>query len=108
LNEHFLQVVKRAADEKKAVNTVVVSADPSGLCEVHVICSADNTRHSVAIADEIEAQVAKNFGQKPMAIEGRNTGHWIALDYGSMIVHIFLESLRDYYAIEELWKKRLS
>ena len=41
----------------------------------------------------------------PIAIEGKQSGHWILVDYGDTIIHIFLNSIRDYYAIDTLWKK---
>ena len=56
-----------------------------------------------AICASVEEAVKGEFSRRPLAIEGKQTGHWILIDYGSVIVHIFLDEIRDYYAIENLW-----
>lgn len=99
------EAVAVAAD-KKAVRPVLIDLrGVSDLCDFQFICSGENERQTRAIADAIEERCKKVAGVRPVAIEGKQTGNWILLDYGSTLIHIFFNNLRDYYAIEELWPK---
>lgn len=100
----LVKVIAKAADDRKALRIVVQDlSKKSDICEYQVICSGTNDRQTQAICSAIEDAVRQKAGRKPLAIEGKQTGHWILLDYGNVIVHVFLEELRDYYALEELW-----
>jgi sulfatase maturation enzyme AslB (radical SAM superfamily) len=61
------------------------------------------SEHTKALIDEIEEKVAKNCGVKPISIEGRANLSWVLMDYGSVVVHVFLPETRDYYRLERLW-----
>lgn len=67
------------------------------------VTSGRNDRQVRALADEIERQVELALDVKPTRIEGLTTGEWVALDYGDVIVHVFLEAAREYYDLEHLW-----
>lgn len=67
-----------------------------------VICSARSDRHARAIYDLIWDELALE-GKKPMSSEGVEAGQWILVDYGSVVVHIFFEPVREFYALERLW-----
>lgn len=100
------QIAASAAVDKKAGRISLL--DVRGLtdmCDAALICSSDNERQSAAIADAIEERCRKVAGLKPYAVEGKQVGNWILMDYGSFIVHIFLSSARDYYALDSLWPK---
>ena len=75
------------------------------MCEIALICSADNERQAAAIADAVVEQCRKTAGVKPIAVEGKEVGNWVLIDYGSLVVHIFLTAARDYYALDSLWPK---
>ncbi|MBI2602649.1 MAG: ribosome silencing factor [Deltaproteobacteria bacterium] len=97
---------KQAALEKKATNIVLLDvAGKSDICEYHFVCSGDNNRQTIAIADAVEAKLRQGMKIVPFAIEGKNAGHWIAMDYGNTVIHVFHKDLRDFYAIEEIWPK---
>lgn len=102
-----LEVAKNAAlgaHEKKAARIVVQDLKGSSdMCEYQVICSAENDRQTKAIAQAIEDRCLQMFGTKPIAIEGKQSGHWILLDYGNVLIHIFFSQIRDYYALETMW-----
>ena len=67
-----------------------------------VVCSARSDRHARAIYDAIwDAMSFK--GLKPLSAEGVDAGQWVLADYGSVVVHIFYEPVRDFYALERLW-----
>lgn len=72
-----------------------------------VIASAANDRLVRAIVDEIERQVGEaagiNGNTKPLRVEGRNERRWVLMDYGDVVVHVFLQEVRDYYELERLW-----
>jgi ribosome-associated protein len=83
------------------VGDVLVVADE------FVIASAANDRLVRAIVDEIERQVGEAEGisgnTKPLRIEGRDERRWVLMDYGDVVVHVFLQEVRDYYELERLW-----
>ena len=74
----------------------------SSVCDYFVIASGDADVHVRAIADAIEEGLKKN-GHAPYHFEGKTEGNWILLDYIDVVVHIFQESTRCYYALERLW-----
>ncbi len=92
------------ADEKLGGDTVVL--DLRGLQETFdaiVVTSGRNDRQVRAIADEIEHQVERSLDVKPSRVEGLTTGEWVAIDYGDVIIHVFLDAAREYYDLEHLW-----
>ncbi len=95
-----------AAADKKAVRPVLLDLrGQSDLCDYQFICSGENERQTRAIADAIEQRCKEKGGTRPVAVEGKQTGNWILMDFGGVMVHIFYNHLRDYYGIEQLWPK---
>jgi ribosome-associated protein len=68
-----------------------------------VIASAGNDRQVKAIVEEVEHQVAEAGMAKPLRVEGLDDRHWVLLDYGDVVVHVFLDETREYYELERLW-----
>jgi ribosome-associated protein len=100
----IIKLIASAAADKKATRIVVQKIEgKSSLCDYQVICSGSNERQTQAIAGHIDEVLRLKKAGKPLAVEGKQTGHWILMDYGHTMVHIFLDSIRDYYAIERLW-----
>jgi ribosome-associated protein len=98
------QIAAAAAVDKKAGRVSLMDLHGlSDMCDIVLICSAENEKQSAAIADAIEDHCKKIAGVKPYVVEGKQVGNWILMDYGSLIVHIFLVAARDYYAIDSLW-----
>lgn len=98
------RVAARAADEKKGDETVVLEVgEVLGIADAFVITSAGNDRLVRTIAEEVEAQVKAHGGPAPVRIEGRQDGRWVLMDYGDVIVHVFLDEARRYYDLERLW-----
>ena len=94
----------RAADAKGGHDVVVLEVGPVlAVCEHFVIASGSNTRQVRTIADEVEDRVAKAGGPRPIRVEGKNDLQWVLLDYGDLVVHVFLEETRQYYDLERLW-----
>jgi len=102
----LVQAAAAACEDKKAQNTRILELDPveSGLADFFLVTSASNDRQAVAIADEIELRLKRNFGVMPNAVEGRRVGEWILLDYVDFVAHVFLAERREFYDIERLRK----
>lgn len=103
--KELVDSIVAASQEKKARDIVVLDmrALPGSICQYFVICEGNTPTQVTAIADEISEYVRKNINDKPISIDGLNEGRWVGMDYGTVIVHIFIPELRDYYAIEQLW-----
>lgn len=88
---------------KKALDVVVMNIGLSSvICDYFVIASAKTTVHTRAIAESIIVELKEN-GLAEKKIEGFKEGAWILLDYGSVVVHVFLEELRKFYDLEGRW-----
>ena len=101
--EELAEILGRLADDKKAVDTVVM--DLGGLTDIadyFVIAGGTSERHVRTIADGIREGM-KEKQVRPLATEGYEEGRWVILDFQSVIVHIFLASLRELYDLESLW-----
>jgi len=97
-------IAARAADAKKGEDILVLDvADIIGIVECFVITSASNTRMVRSIVDEVEHQIFEETGEKPRAVEGLRDASWVLLDYGDLVVHVFLDETREYYGLERLW-----
>jgi len=76
----------------------------AGLSDFFLVTSATNDRQAIAISDEVEHRLKKEFGVFPNSVEGRRKGDWILLDYVDFVVHVFLTERRAFYDIERLRK----
>ena len=89
--------------QKKAKEIVVLNLkEISAFTDYMIICSGTSEREVQAIAQAIQ-QFLKKAEIRPLGIEGENNGQWILLDYDDIVISIFQESLRSFYAIENLW-----
>jgi ribosome-associated protein len=102
----LVQAAAQVCEEKKGEDTRILELDPidSGLSDFFLLTSASNDRQAIAIADEIEYRIKKEFGVFPNSVEGRRQGEWILLDYVDFVVHVFLTERRAFYDIERLRK----
>ena len=102
----LVQVAAQAAEDKKGEDTRILALDAadSGLADFFLITSATNNRQTLAIADEIELRIKRQYGIYPNSVEGRRQGEWILLDYIDFVVHVFLAEKRAFYDIERLRK----
>jgi len=94
----------RAADEKQAID--IQAFDLRGvtsIADAFVICHGRNPRQNQTIADEIEKQL-KAQGDRPIAVEGFSNAEWILMDYGALIIHVFIEKAREYYGLDRLYR----
>ncbi|HYA69656.1 MAG TPA: ribosome silencing factor [Acidimicrobiales bacterium] len=94
----------QAADEKLGQNTVVLAmGDLLGVTDAFVITDGRNSRQVRTIVEDVERRVKERTGRVPLAIEGVHDLHWVLMDYGDFLVHVFLDETRAYYDLERLW-----
>ncbi len=99
-----------ACEDKKAEDIRILALDPaeSGLSDYFLICNGTNDRQNVAITDEIEIRLKRDFGVYPNSVEGRRQGEWILMDYVDFIVHVFSAEKRAFYGLERLRKSAVT
>ena len=103
-SDRWAVLAAQAAASKKGIDPVVLAVgDVLAITDSFVIVSATNPRQVRTIADEIERQIGEAGGPKPLRIEGLDDLHWVLVDYGEFVVHVFLQPTRDYYELERLW-----
>ncbi|SPJ15173.1 conserved hypothetical protein [Syntrophobacter sp. SbD2] len=89
----------------KALNLVIMDVSRfSSFADYFIICSGKSGRQVQGIADNIENEL-KTKGLKPLGIEGKREGHWVLMDYGDVIIHVFYEPVRCFYDLESLWSE---
>ncbi len=101
--EAVVRIAARAALEKKAVDLTVLDLQGlSGIADFFLLCSARSTPHADTIAEAVRITLRAE-GARPRHTEGSAESGWLLLDYGDVVVHVFLEETRRFYALERLW-----
>jgi ribosome-associated protein len=102
----LLLAAAAACEDKKAEDIRILALDPSesGLTDYFLICNGTNDRQNIAIVDEIELRLKRDFATYPNSIEGRRQAEWILMDYVDFIVHVFSAEKRAFYGLERLRK----
>jgi ribosome-associated protein len=95
----------RAADEKKGRNILVLEVGKVlGIADLFVVLDAPNRRLVRTLVDEIEQAIRRATGRSPRRVEGLREQQWVLLDYGDVVVHVFLDEIRRFYEIERLYR----
>jgi len=103
-SERWAILAAQAASSKKATDPVVLAVgDVLSITDFFVIASGSNPRQVRTIAEEVEEQIRFAGGPNPLRIEGLDDLHWVLVDYGEFVVHVFLQETREYYELERLW-----
>ncbi|MDX1708116.1 MAG: ribosome silencing factor [Desulfobacterales bacterium] len=98
-----LDVFIEAVTKKKALNLVVLDVQNlTSIADAFIICSGKSNRQVNAIADAAIDHLKKHK-IKPLSVEGTGEGHWVLLDYGDVVIHIFYEPVREFFDLEGLW-----
>src|SRR5262245_47579235 len=96
--------IARIADAQHGSNVLVMQVgDVLGVTEYFVIVSASNRRLVRTLVDEIEIQAREASGRSPLRSEGEREQQWVLVDYGDVVVHVFLAEIREFYEIERLY-----
>lgn len=104
LDHAIAQRIANILDDKKANN--IIALNVSGMtvvCEYMVIASGRSVPHVKALYDAVYEELNEQLSLTPRRSEGVNEGHWIVMDYGGIVVHIFHPEERAYYNLERLW-----
>lgn len=100
----LLQAVADAAWERKAFDLEALRVnDLVGYTDYFIVCSGTSDRQVNAIASSIEKSLRKFHKTKPNGVEGRESGHWVCMDYVDVVVHVLYQPVREYYELEKLW-----
>lgn len=88
---------------RKALDVVMMDVgDLTSLADTFIVCSGRSNRQVTAIAEHIRTELKKR-GIAPLSIEGLKEGHWVLMDYGSIVIHVFYDPVRGFYDLEGLW-----
>lgn len=100
----WARTAAQAASAKGGEETVIIEVGAVlAITDAFVITSGRNTRQVKTIAEEVEARLKADGGITPLRVEGLGDSQWILLDYGDIVVHVFLDETREYYDLERLW-----
>ena len=103
-DEKLLIEIINAALEKKAEKLVVLEIrEKTSIADYFVICSGNSSTQTKAISEAIEEKVEENQNIRLLRREGSQQGRWILLDYGYIIVHVFMPEEREFYNLERFW-----
>lgn len=98
-----LDLFVKAVLGKKAESVVVLDVRGlTSIADAFIICSGRSNRQVSAVADHVE-RFLKKEGIRPLSVEGRKEGHWVLMDYGQIIIHVFYTETRAFYDLEGLW-----
>lgn len=92
-------------DDLKAKNiTVLDVSKQSTITDTMIICTGTSKTHVRSIAEHVVVS-AKDAGEQPLGVEGRDSSEWVLVDLGSVILHVMQEQTRAYYELEKLWSE---
>ncbi len=102
--EQLALILAEEALETKAQDLKIL--DLSGrvsYTDYFILATATSNRQAQAIADRIYLRAKKELGKLPISMEGQPEGEWTLIDYGDVVVHVFLNEARNYYGLDEMW-----
>ena len=95
--------VTKALDEKKGMDIKLLKIDRvSSLADYFLICTGTSNTHVKTLCDYAEYTL-ENLGENMLGREGHRGNSWELLDYGTIVIHVFTEEAREFYALERLW-----
>jgi ribosome-associated protein len=101
--ERALLAAHAAAAKKGDDIAVLDVGEIISIIECFVLVSATNTRQTRTIVSEVQDALREYDGSRPIGVEGLDDATWILLDYGDIVVHVFLDETRAYYDLDRLW-----
>ena len=104
-NNKLLNNIISGIQEKKGKNITIIDLKGiSGVvCDFFVICEGNTPTQVAAVAESVEHVVKTDTEESPIRVQGQQLAEWVGIDYGDIIVHIFIPEKRNYYNIENLW-----
>ena len=103
--KQLVTTITKGIQEKKGSNIVIadLSSIEGTICKYFVICQGNSPAQVEAITESIGDFARNEMNEKPSAVAGLDNAQWVAMDYGDVLVHIFLPDVREFYDLEHLW-----
>lgn len=103
--QQVLRAIVDACEEAKGKDLAVLDvSEVFGLADYFVIVSGKSDRQVQGVSNKIQEHLGR-YRVYPASVEGYDKAHWVLMDYGDIVVHVFYESAREYYDLESLWMK---
>jgi len=104
-SEELARYIVDVVEDKKAQDIVLLDLRPDVvIADFFVICNGTGDRQLKALTDHVREKVKEKYGQLPFSTEGTPDSGWMLMDYGSVVLHVFVEERRTYYNLEGLWR----
>jgi ribosome-associated protein len=102
-SENILAATLEILDDNKAEDVVVVNLrGKSSVCDSMVICSGRSSRQVASVSDKLVEELKHRLGVLS-SVEGKETGDWVLIDAGDVVVHVFRPEVREFYQLEKMW-----
>ncbi|MDD3877122.1 MAG: ribosome silencing factor [Bacteroidales bacterium] len=104
-SQKLAELIVESLLQKKGIDVISINFKgmSNAITDYFIICHGSSTTHVEALADNVYDNVKKESGEKPWHVEGKSNAEWVLLDYINVVVHVFLDSAREFYKIEKLW-----
>ena len=101
----LVDTITRGIQEKKGANIVIANLKgiDGAICNYFIICQGSSPAQVEAITESIGDFARKELNEKPERVAGLENAQWVAMDYGDVLVHIFVPDMREFYDLEHLW-----
>lgn len=101
----LVNTIVKGIQEKKGLGIVVadLSSVEGAICRFFVICQGGSPAQVEAITESVGDMAREQLHEKPARVVGLENAQWVAMDYGDVLVHVFLPDVRKYYDLEHLW-----
>lgn len=101
----LVETIVDSIEDKKAEDITILDMREieNAVSEFFIICSGGSTTQVSAIASSVERKVRSEVKERPLHSEGSQNSQWILLDYGNVVVHVFLKGIREFYDLESMW-----
>ena len=95
-------VTEKIEDMKGRDIVTLEISKKSSFADYMLVCSGNSKRHVRSIAENVVVEM-KRAGQRPLSIEGQESGEWVLVDLGEVVLHVMQDETRDFYQLEKLW-----
>lgn len=105
--KEMAETIQKILDDKKGIDIQVINLEgKTVLADYFVLATGTSTPHIRALSDEVQLKMKNDHDIEASHAEGYQSGRWILLDYGNVIVHVFHAEDRAFYSLEKLWSSR--